>query len=395
MSVVVVIEVGNAQDVIAEHGTETYEFLHRELIERLRAWIRKQDQLVVDKGGRICVLLKGVDDQGQVNLAANKLLRLTAPSYECFGSDIRAPIFAGFAFTLGKGDTRDAALARAGSALMSARLQDTPWEVFRAKTTSSRLDERELVEALKLAIDRGEFMLFFQPKVNAAYRTLVGAEALIRWSPDGKETIGPDQFIPTAEKHGIIKPISHWVLKSAIARCSRWNASAGVAINLSPTTLESDDVVSVVADCLALYDLEGSRVTLEITETAMAENQQAFYERLTQLRELGVRIAIDDFGTGYSSLQYFRDLPADEIKIDKTFVQMMETSAVDAAIVQSVIDLARNLSLQVVAEGVESEACADKLLEMGCHTLQGYFIDKPLPAEDFEMRNQLGLSRTG
>ena len=389
MSVFAIVEVANPDQLIAGHGAETYEGLQAELVDRLRSWIRKQDQLAVDKSGRICVLLKGLSDQGQINLAANKLMRITAPLYECFGEHVRMPVEAGFAFTLPRADTREAALARASAALHQAREQGESWATYEADSTSVRSDEHKLVRALHRAVDLGEFVLFFQPKVNAAYRTLVGAEALIRWIPDAQQVITPDRFIDVAERHGVIKPITLWAVKSAIARCVSWQGDAGVAVNVPPTVLKDRDLFSTVQDCLSLYSLEASRLTLEITETVMASNQAQMFEHLAEFRSLGVRVAIDDFGTGYSSLAYFRDMPADELKIDKCFVDSMQKSERDLAIVKTIIELGRNFSMQVVAEGVEDEASAQKLLDLGCHVLQGYLIDKPLPPEDFELRHHL------
>lgn len=389
MSVIAIIEISNPDELIAAHGAETYKFLHDALVDRLRGWVRQQDKLVVDKSGRVCALLKGVTDQGQIKLAANKLMTLTQPLYDCFGQQVRVPVYAGFAQTQAQGDTREAALARASAALRRAQANNTGWETYRADESAVKEDEYKLLQRLQNAVDCGEFVLFFQPKVNAAYRTLTGAEALIRWSPDGKQIITPDKFIDVAERHEIIKPISMWATKSAIARCARWTGDTGVSVNLPPTVLQDDDLFATVEDTLSLYNIEASRVTLEVTESVMADNFDLLFENLSRLRALGVRISIDDFGTGYSSLAYFRNLPADEIKIDRCFVMAMGSSQMDLAIVKSIIDLARNFSLKVVAEGVEDEATADTLLEMGCDTLQGYFFDKPLPPEDLEMRHQL------
>ncbi|MEM7078466.1 MAG: EAL domain-containing protein [Pseudomonadota bacterium] len=388
MSAVGVIEISNPEELIGAHGAETFRLLHMEVVVRLRAWVRKQDQLLVDKSGRICVLLKGVTDTGQIRLAATKMLKLTAPPHEVFGVQLEVPILAGFAFAQGQTDTREAALARAGAALNQARRDQQAYAIYAREEKPLVQQEHELLASLREAVERGEFVLFFQPKVNAAFRNVVGAEALLRWLKDDK-LLTPEHFIHVAERHDIIRPITTWVVKSAIARCARWQGDVGVSVNLPPTILQDDGLIHTVQDVLELQSVAPQRVTLEITESVMAQNFDAVLEQLSGLRELGLRISIDDFGTGYSSLAYFRDLPADEIKIDRCFVQNLLASKPDAAIVKSIIDLARNFGLNVVAEGVEDEATAAMLLDLGCDTLQGYLLDKPLPAEDLEKRHHL------
>ena len=163
----------------------------------------------------------------------------------------------------------------------------------------------------------------------------------------------------------------------------------GVSVNVPPSVLQDDDLLATVEDTLALYDLAPDRLTIEVTETQLAENPELLFAKLAALRELGVRVSIDDFGTGYSSLAYFRHLPADEIKIDKSFILNMRTSPTDDAIVRTVIDLCHKLSLRVVAEGIEDKATAEKLRDYGCDVMQGFHIDKPLPPTVLEQRYRL------
>ena len=170
---------------------------------------------------------------------------------------------------------------------------------------------------------------------------------------------------------------------------TRWPDSVSVAVNISPSLLLSNDIVSVIQDALDIYGVDPARLTLEVTEKVMIDNQKRMLRQLARLKKMGAKISLDDFGTGFSSLSYFRDLPVDEIKIDQNFVMNMMTSHRDMAIVRAVIDLAHNFSMKVVAEGVEDKVIAEKLAEMGCDILQGYFFDKPLRVDLFESQYRL------
>jgi len=206
--------------------------------------------------------------------------------------------------------------------------------------------------------------------------------------------VGPDQFIDVAESHDIIAPITWWVVKSAVARLARWPKELGIAVNVAPNLLLDNAILAVVRDSLDIHGVDPKRLTLEVTERVMVDDQHIMLQQLGRLRELGVKISLDDFGTGFSSLSYFRDLPVDEIKIDKGFVLHMLDSGKDHAIVKAVIDLAHNFSMRVVAEGVESLDIAKRLSELGCDVLQGYVFDKPLQVEAFESGYGIPRGRT-
>jgi EAL domain-containing protein (putative c-di-GMP-specific phosphodiesterase class I) len=248
------------------------------------------------------------------------------------------------------------------------------------------VDEHALLTRLEEAVQVGEFRLFYQPKVHPIYKNVVGAEALIRWFRSDNKIIFPDQFIPVAEQNSIIRPMTWWVLKAAIARAANWKNDVGVAVNIPPNLLLDDELESVIADTLALYDFKPERLTVEVTEGVMVSDQRRMFKTLKRLRENGVRISIDNFGTGYSSMLYFRNLPADEVKLDRTFVMAMIDSKRDATLVKAMIELGHNFGLRVVAEGVENEAIVKALTDLRCDVLQGYHFDKPLPPDDFERR---------
>jgi EAL domain-containing protein (putative c-di-GMP-specific phosphodiesterase class I) len=299
------------------------------------------------------------------------------------GDTVMVKVHAGFVLPgAGAYDVR-AALHMAEVAIGQARKRGAMFQIYCKEAVTDAGAELRLVHELEASVERGEFELFFQPKMHAGFRTIVGAEALLRWHRSAGYIAPPGEFIEVAERHPVIRPLSWFVLKSAIAQCTQWPAPAGVAVNIPPNLLLDDEISIVLDDTLSIFGLDPKRVTLEVTEGVMVRDTQAMFSRLRKLREIGVRVAIDDFGTGYSSLAYFRELPADELKIDKCFVINMATSPRDAAIVRAVIALAHNLGLRVVAEGVESEAVADMLRRDGCDVLQGFWIGRPMPVDVF------------
>jgi EAL domain-containing protein (putative c-di-GMP-specific phosphodiesterase class I) len=360
--------------------------LHAAFCDRLNDWVRSKDEFSFLKKNRACIILRDIGSPGELELAGAKLARIFKKPHIHMGEAMPLMISAGFTNLDDQHTDMALAMQQAGIALSEARQSLDLFKVYSPQTAKNIREESELLESMQVALDRGEFHLYFQPKVHAGYRTLVGAEALIRWHTQDKRIVMPDQFIDLAERNEIIKPITWWVIKSAVSRLARWPEQLSIAVNICPVLLLDDDILSVVTDALEIYGVTPARLNLEVTEKIMIADQERMLAQLARLQAIGVKISIDDFGTGFSSLAYFRDLPVDEIKIDQSFVQHMLESEKDYAIVKAVIDLAHNFSLKVVAEGVETIAIADRLAEMRCDFLQGYVFDKPLPVEEFELQ---------
>ena len=351
--------------------------------DRLKGWVRPKDQWRLLKNNRICVILKDIGSGGELELAAAKLGRIFDEPHFHRGRAMPLTVKAGFAEITDCGRDISVAMEQAGLALTQAKSSQRLFDVYSEASTAVAGDERELVSKLEQALELGELQLYFQPKVHAGYQSLLGAEALMRWHTADKQVISPDRFIDVAERNDVIRPMTWWTIKTAVARLARWPSELTLAVNVSPRLLLENEILSVVQDALDIYGVSPRRLNLEVTESIMVDNQEMMLGQLARLREIGVKISIDDFGTGFSSLAYFRDLPVDEIKIDKSFVMHMLDSDKDMAIVKAVIGLAHNFSMKVVAEGVENQAIADALAEMRCDVLQGYFFDKPLPVEQF------------
>jgi EAL domain-containing protein (putative c-di-GMP-specific phosphodiesterase class I) len=247
-----------------------------------------------------------------------------------------------------------------------------------------------LLQDLRKAITRNELVLHYQPKFPAAGAPATGAEALLRWQHPELGLLAPDVFIPIAERSGLILPIGDWVLDRACAQLRAWHdaghAEWSMAVNLSPLQFSSPALLDSVREALERHRIKPACLTLEITETTAMKDVDASLAILNDLTAMGVHIAIDDFGTGYSSLLYLKRMPATELKIDRAFVHDLECNAEDAAIVSSIIALGRTLQLQVVAEGVETQAQREYLSELGCDQLQGYHLGRPMDADEFLRR---------
>jgi len=351
---------------------------------RLNQWVRTKDEWSFLKKNRACVILRNIASRGELELAGAKLAKVFKEPHYYLGTAMPFTVTAGFAELNDTNSDMALVIQQAGIALNQAKLSSDLFKVYSPEKDRSVREESKLLEMMYTALDMGEFELYFQPKVHAGYRTLIGAEALIRWHSKSQGVIMPDKFIDLAERNEIIKPMTWWAIKSAVSRLARWPVQLSVAVNVCPILLLEDDILSVVTDALDIFGVKPGRLNLEVTEKIMVDNQDVMLAQLARLRSIGVKVSIDDFGTGFSSLSYFRDLPVDEIKIDQSFVRRMLVSEKDHAIVKAVIDLAHNFNLKVVAEGVESMAIADRLAELRCDILQGYVFDKPLPITVFE-----------
>jgi EAL domain-containing protein (putative c-di-GMP-specific phosphodiesterase class I) len=250
-------------------------------------------------------------------------------------------------------------------------------------------DRLALMGERRRALDRGELIVEFQPKAELQTGRIVGVEALVRWVHPQRGLLRPDEFLPLAEHTGLMKPLSRFVLETALRQCRAWQ-SAGldlqVAVNLTVANLLDLDLPDDIAELLRTFELEPSRLELEVTESMIMADPFRVRQVLTKLNDMGVRLAIDDFGIGYSSLAYLKRLPVDVLMIDKSFVMNMTEDQNDATIVRSTIDLARNLGLEVVAEGVESAQTWGALWAFGCHLAQGYYIGRPASAATLTAR---------
>jgi diguanylate cyclase (GGDEF)-like protein len=337
-------------------------------------------------GNEFAVLLtraRGTEDVVTAALAVRESLR---PPLSVGGHELSASASAGISMYPGDGRDAAALLSRALAALRRAREHGGGDYRFYSAEVNVRAPGHLMLEnALRRAAENDELILHYQPQVDTVTRTMVGAEALVRWRRPGHGLIPPAEFIPLAEETGLIIPVGEWVLRRACAQAREWQeegfAPLPVAVNISGRQFRRRDLPELVTRVLDETRLAPSSLKLELTESCVMEDAGHAAGVLRELKARGVGISVDDFGTGHSSLSHLRRLPFDELKVDRSFVHACTEDEDDAAVVASVILLGRTLRLEVVAEGVETEGQLGLLRSLGCRRAQGYLFSRPLPAE--------------
>ncbi len=355
--------------------------------ERMRVNLRDGETVARLGGDEFAVLLPHITSADDVAAVAARLHEVMLQPFEVDGLSLTVAGSIGAALYPQHGTTSDQLLQRADIAMYTAKAKRTGFAVFDRSQDSTDPRRLTLATDLRRAIEQGRLILHYQPKVDARTGDVLGAEALVRWPHPEHGLIPPDEFIPLAEHTGLINPLTRLVLDTALRQCRTWlddGHQLGIAVNVSAHGLLDLDLPGEVADRLRRRQVPAHLLTIEITETAIMTDPDRALRVVTQLHALGVHLSIDDFGTGYSSLAYLKNLPVQELKIDRSFVSCMTTSERDAVIVRSTVELGRNLGLRVVAEGVEDHATWQQLEAAGCDVIQGYFISRPVASEDFD-----------
>ena len=353
----------------------------REIGHRLATGLRESDTVARLGGDEFAVMLPNVGRAG-AELAARKLLALVQEPLAIEGVNLDVHSSVGIALFPEHGTEAELLIQRADVAMYVAK-QDRSGHVVYAQELDRHSPERlALMGDFRHAISRDQLRVHYQPKLNLKTNQVSGVEALVRWQHPELGLIMPDRFIPMAEQTGAVRPLTLWMLERALQQCLEWRRQ-GVelvaAVNLSPRNLQDPELPERVRSLLNLLGAPAQMLELEITESVIMSDPLRSLQVLTRLNKMGLRLAVDDFGTGYSSFSYLRKLPVHEIKIDKSFIDDMIQQH-DEVIVQSTIDLAHNLGLTVVAEGVQDKETLDRLRELGCDTAQGDYLSAPLDA---------------
>ena len=363
--------------------------LLKTVAERITLALRSSDLVARFGGDEFIVLVSDSPSLDAVREVAHKLLQVIATSLVLADTSISVTPSIGVALYLRDGRTPDELIKHADTAMYDAKTRGRAGFRFFVPAMAEAAREALALEGrLAQAVRDQEFVLFFQPQRSLQDGRLVGAEALVRWQHPERGLVGPDQFIRLAESRRLMLPIGRWVMREALRHATRWQAAGWlpgpVSVNLSSSQFEAPDFVDGVIAVLAEAGAQGTQLELELTEHMLASDLWNVQLMLGSLKSHGVRIAIDDFGTGYTSLAHLKDLPIDRLKIDRSFVKDLPDDTRSGAIAQAIVQVARSLGLDVVAEGVETVAQRDWLRAQGCSAMQGFLDARPMPAEDFE-----------
>ena len=346
---------------------------------RITSLLRKSDTVARIGGDEYTVILTDVTQEQSISIA-DKIVSTLSEDFSINNNTFNIGCSIGIATFPLHGIDSLTLLKCADTAMYVAKRNHLGHVIYDATDTRQSEASLSLHTELRHAIDNDEFLLYYQPKVDIISGNLVGVEALLRWQQSDK-LIYPDKFIPYAEKTGLIRDVTKWVLTAAVKQLSEWNSmgeNIKMSVNLSFRDLDDDSLVDYILDILNNWNVKPENILLEITETSVMENPNRTLEVLHQLNDMGLGISVDDFGTGYSSMMYLKKLPISEIKIDRSFVADLMTNSDSLVIVRSIIDLAHNLGMSVTAEGVESKSVLDKLASLNCDISQGYYTGRPM-----------------
>jgi EAL domain-containing protein (putative c-di-GMP-specific phosphodiesterase class I) len=318
---------------------------------------------------------------------ADKLLAALAAPFVLEGREFFVTTSIGISLYPADGVDGQTLLKHADTAMYRAKdLGRNNYQFYSADLSAKAFERLTLETSLRRALERDEFLLYYQPQVDIRAQRLIGLEVLLRWRHPELGVVSPTQFIPVAEETGLIVPIGEWVLRSACAQARAWRAAGlafgSITVNLSGRQFADPALAARIGQVLSDTGLAAGLLELEITESVVMHDPQSAVHTLEQLNAMGIRIAIDDFGTGYSSLAYLKRYPIDTLKVDQSFVRDVTHDPNDASIVQAIIAMARSMQLRVVAEGVETEEQLTFLRTHGCEAVQGYLFSRPVPAEE-------------
>ena len=382
----VVVDIDGFARINGAHGYAFGDALLRHVAAQLGGAARRQDYAARIGSDRFALVLPRVLNAGHAELAVQKLYRLLEVPFRQGDQTQRVAVTAGVALCPAHATHPEFLLRKAEKAVESARVLGRR-SAFAADERGLGLAEDWDIEIeLDGAIERGELLLLYQPQVRAGDLRPVGAEALMRWQHPTRGMIPPDLFIPVAERTGQIKPLTVWAVNTALRQAAHWRHPWGelaIGVNVPADLVAQHDLPDLVDSAMKLWRAPGVQLVLEITERSLMDARHSF-EILAGIRELGARVSIDDFGTGYSCLAYFKDLPADELKVDRSFVTALLSDPASAHLSNLIIDLAHRFGLSVVAEGVEDEATLDVLRASGCDVIQGYLVGRAMGAGAME-----------
>lgn len=372
-------------------GHSIGDILLRDVANRLSRDVSEQAFVSRQGGDEFTILLPGIQSDSDVIALIEKLMASLAEPFSLKGNEVYIETSIGISLYPADGATAELLIKNADAAMYKSKEKSGTYHHFFQSEMSDRNLENIILEyALYKALEKEELLIHYQPQVDSRNNRIVGAEALIRWNHPLQGLIPPIDFIPLAEETGLIVPIGKWVLLNACKQLKVWhtagNTDMTISVNLSGRQFEEDNLISMIENILLETNLAPEFLHIELTENQIFKNSHVTLEKMKELKTLGVKIALDDFGTGYSSLGYLKDFPIDTLKIDRSFMPDISKDKSNAAITSTIITLAHNLGLNIIAEGVETEEQLDFLVFRDCFTMQGYYFSKPIEAEVLEER---------
>jgi diguanylate cyclase (GGDEF)-like protein len=378
-----VIKLKRFKDINTAYSLQTGDELLQQLEKRLRNLMRPSDVLSRTGDSEFGMVLPALNNVSHALLAANKIVHESEKPLGLESHVIEPSVIVGVSIASDR-MTHEGLIQNSTIALMEAEKNNERYRLYEPEIDRTLPPKLILENEMHYAYEHDEYSLCFQPKIDITNQRLDGAEALIRWHSSKYGMVNTQYFVDILEESSLLMPVTKWVLNMSLRKCLEFQRVVSdfkIAVNLSPALLTNDEIIDVVASAVNIWNIEPSSLVLEVTEGAMMKNPALSMDILQKLDALGVGLSIDDFGTGYSSLSYLKNLPAREIKIDRSFVMNMLDDPRDKSIVKAAIDLAHNLDLHVVAEGIEQQGMQDSLTDMGCDFGQGYHIARPMPED--------------
>ena len=367
-------------------GHSLGDLLLQKVAERLKRWAREQDTVARLGGDEFLIVLTRIKDVADAAVAAERLMAVMTDEFIVEGNPLSISCSLGISIFPDHGEDGEGLIKNADAAMYSAKEKGRNNFRFFTEQMNAQVGERLTLEnSLRLALDRNELFLVYQPQMDMGTGKIVGLEALLRWQHPELGLVPPDRFIRIAENSGLIMPIGEWVLRTACSQTRKWQdegyAAVSVAVNVSAVQFRQEDFCNLIRRVLHETGIAPQYLELELTESLLLVNADVTVSVLQELKAMGLTLAIDDFGTGYSSFSYLRQFRVSKLKIDRSFVRDVAVNADDAAITSGIISMAKSLNLKVIAEGVENEAQMSFLRAHECDEIQGYYFSKPLTVD--------------
>jgi diguanylate cyclase (GGDEF)-like protein/PAS domain S-box-containing protein len=382
------LDLDNFKTINDSLGHNIGDALLKEIAVRLGECVRDTDTISRQGGDEFLIVLPALHDADAIAPVLVKILARLQDPFLIEGNELSTSVSIGIALYPDDGGDFDTLLKKADMAMYRAKdAGRNAYHFFDEQMNVEAVEHLSMRNGLRKAVERGEFVLHYQPQIDLKSGAVVGAEALIRWHHPELGMIPPARFIPVAEESGLIVPIGEWVMQEACRQAMAWQRAGLpeilVAVNLSAVQFKRGDVEQTVIGALEESGFDPALLELEITESILIQNVESVLDTVKRLKLLGVKLSIDDFGTGYSSLSYLKRFDVDKLKIDQSFVRDLAVDPDDAAIIRAIIQMAHSLNLRTIAEGVENEAMLEQLRIFSCDEVQGFHFARPMPAEEF------------